>query len=474
MQFGTSNNIFGSRTRGTIFGQVRPTSSESDRISRLAGVRTSGSIPMVVKPTPGLAGVFNPKNPYVGYQNYGGAGTRPMTENEAAGSWWKAFTDLPNRAPKPGQVLGSWAGRQINKAKLSGSWFDQNTANNLTSQMQAYGAVDPNSVFEQYYKGLKAMGSIGIESNKRYQQDKLRLENLLRNSKSGLSGNLNGIEEARLFNILNQDKSLYRTNSAEIQRMKEYALIALKHENDKRASERAYLDSQRGFVGEALRQALDRSRDERDRANTVLAENIFNIGSRFTGMGSGVSRGRFKQNEFQFNDWGATIRALDDRDAAARLDRDKAMRDIEERLSQLNISQQADTSSTLEDIAKLDSNKKRLDAEQNKIGYNFMAEVAKIRAAEKQRQDEQNLMRFYSQLEQNRINQLAIEAQQRANQEAFFGAIAQQQQAAQMQNQFWGGLRKSDFDQLLGQAWRTGDVGMFKKVKFIGTAFGHY
>ena len=344
----------------------------------------------------------------------------------------------------------------------------------LADKLQSFANIDPNSIFEQYYKGLKAMGSIGIESNKRYQEQKLALEDKLRNSQSGLLGNLNGIEEARLFNILNQDKALYATNTAEIQRMKEYLLHALKIENDKRAEQRGYLGDQKGFVSEALRQALEQSQLDKRRGQEVLAENLFNIGSDFAGRGSGISRGRFMQDKFQNEEYQSLYRNLVLRDKGARLDRDKAMREIQSRLDQLDLSQRQDDLRAREDLAGYDSDKARLDAEQNKIGYNFMAQVASLRAKEKQRQEEQNLMRFYSALEQQRIQREAAEAQQRANQQAFFGAIQQQQAAEQAVYQQWASVGEGNMMKLLKHYYATGDGANFNKVKFIGHQFGYW
>ena len=445
-----------SKSRGTTWGTNTRTSSAYDPGNYPSGATVATSAPR---------GSGGPSTTVIQGGNRVGSRTNPLDVLWGLVSNRNGYRDTIAKAG--GGYKNMFLGNKRTEARASSPESGRPLPPPSLQGMEILG-VDPNSLFEQYYKGMKDYESIGLASTRDSQKALADLKARMAQSTYGLEGDLSGIKEAELFNILAQDKKMYGTEASEIQRMKEYLLTALGERNAQRSSQRGYYEGQRTFVEQALESALAQSLEDKAAGGRLRDVNIREILSNATARGAAGSMGTETGRADQKAQFEELVTTLERRDTNARIDRDKSMADIANAIKMIEHEQQQDITKWREDNAGLDTDRAQLDIERDAGGFRFMSQVAQLRAqaAEAQRQrDFQNQMLA---LEKQRADAEYAAGIQRAQQSAFMGAANQWQMWDQARFAHFGQMDQRQLAAEYGAALRAGNYEGAKYIaKFI-------
>ncbi len=340
--------------------------------------------------------------------------------------------------------------------------------------LRAMSEVDANSLFKQWFDGMKSYNSVGLESQRQQAKALADLDYQSKLGQTRLAGNLNGIEESRLFNMLNMDNQQYDANVGDIGAMKKYLLESLGYRNDLRDTQSTYYGTKGDEARAALESALAGSDEERASGERILGENFESILSAFAGRGSARSRGHELARSTEQGKYDDLLTSIARRDTNTRLDYKSTMSDIRHALDKIKHERKMDSHSYKEETRGLDKRLGDLGIEKERGGYNFMANVAKVRAQKADAERQAGLAAMYRQQAINTANAQFAAATQKAQQDAYMVAAQKSQEWNMGLNTSFGGKGKEFYDEGLHDAYATGNMDLFNLYKWFGTLGGHY
>ena len=356
-----------------------------------------------------------------------------------------------------------------------------------------FGQLDHRNLFNQIYEGMSAYNdagfqpgvfdNTGIAANQRDVANQMdALGRMLAQNPILLGDDLAGINRGELDNLLNVSNKQYGTNVGEINRMKEFLLLALAERNKMRDEQRLFQEAQKGFVSRALAEALEKSELFREESRDTHRDNVANLISNATGRGAWRSKGLARDEGHQGNLLENALEQARQADVTSQRNRDEAMESIRSALEQIRLQGEADRVQWAEDNAGLDSDLARLAQDKEKFGYKYMASVARInKEAEARRREENIRNRMLS--EQQRANNIKwmeavarhrFESQQMAARNAAnaqqgriaagMDAFGQTQAFGNQRDQFLRGLSDSQLQDAARQAWESGNQSLYAAV----------
>lgn len=370
-------------------------------------------------------------------------------------------------APSSSQGNLDWRARDrddkyFNPGQGTGNWIPE-----LALQLDEWANVDPESIFSNFYEGLKAYNTVGLESQRESANRLASLQAQLQKNSLQLAGGLSDTDRAKLYSMLKVDRDLYGTNSAEIQRTKEYLLRALGYRNERRDEQEGYYGDQRGFIRKALEQALAQSELDRAEGGRVLKVNKTGLRNNAAARGAYVSQGLEDSYSDEEGSFQNLINNLTLRDKGSRTDFERNQREIDEILQRIANEEKLDVLSWREQNAGLDTSKSRLDSEYERGNRNFMHGIDALNKKDAARQREEAIRNQLLAAQQQAANAQYLAAMQRAQQEAGMAALAAANGVNVQQMQFLSALDKHGAQQAANHAWSTGNTHIFNTIQRI-------
>ncbi len=422
-----------------------------------AGQRTSGSAPI----NGGTTASYEWVDPHGGQPNEPGYGY----DGQANQDW--ANTERQNLADNmPSGRYGSPAPSPSNR-----SVYDRPIPG-LDPTLQMFAQHDENSLFKQWFDGLNGYNDVGLESQRRQAHEAAALRRRLANSSSTLSGNLAGLDESLLFNMLNMDNKAYDVNVGDINAMKKSLLEGLGFRNDARNTQRAYYGSKKSEARTALESALAGSDEDREAGEHVRSANDDQLLDAFSGRGMALSRGfeqaRWRNNQ-QHDD---LLKSIARRDTNTRNDYQSTLTDIRNALDKIKHAQTQDTHDWRENNRGFDTDLTRLSQDKERGGFKFMHGVAAARERKAAAEREKNLASMQMALAKRQADAAMAQAQAENRRNSFITAANQQMVWDQNKHTFYNALTENQIRDNAAAAWEAGNIQLFNEMKFMAGVRG--